>query len=193
MQWMFFGAERFSGDLSKWDVSKVTSMHEVFYQCFNFNSDLSRWDTSRVTDMSYMFYEAPIFNSDISNWDVSRVVEFEQTFYGAVAFNQDLSNWDISSGKSYPNISIILGRLESIPIPTYFTLSCKQLKMSEVCLKAPGASIRISVHGWSMIFRTAKNPPRLYLKILVAYIRIDHSGGVNMEVRFARAIALSCG
>ena len=96
---MFFEAESFSGDLSKWDVSKVNNMEEVFYHAYRFNSDLSSWDTSRVTNMRYMFYEAPRFNSDISSWDVSKVENFKQMFYGATSFNQDISKWDLSSGK----------------------------------------------------------------------------------------------
>ncbi|ENL7070958.1 BspA family leucine-rich repeat surface protein, partial [Campylobacter coli] len=38
------------GDLSKWDVSKVTNMDSMFKGCENFNGDLSKWgikDTSR--------------------------------------------------------------------------------------------------------------------------------------------------
>ena len=43
------------GPISRWDVSGVKSMDELFKDLRAFNEDLSGWDTSGVTDMSYMF------------------------------------------------------------------------------------------------------------------------------------------
>jgi len=34
-----------------------------------FNGDISKWNVSKVTDMSWMF-KGSEFNRDISNWDV---------------------------------------------------------------------------------------------------------------------------
>ena len=45
----------FNGDISKQDVSNVTNMYGMFYECEKFNSDISAWDVSNVKDMSYMF------------------------------------------------------------------------------------------------------------------------------------------
>ena len=56
----------FNGDISRWDVSNVTDMKNMFDGCKNFNCDLSWWNVSNVTDMSFMFYECKNFNSDIS-------------------------------------------------------------------------------------------------------------------------------
>ena len=41
--------------LEDWDVSKVTNMKGMFYNCENFNSDLSNWDVSSVRNMYGMF------------------------------------------------------------------------------------------------------------------------------------------
>ena len=38
-----------------------------------FNKDLSKWDVSAVTDMRNMFSDASAFNQDLSKWDVSAV------------------------------------------------------------------------------------------------------------------------
>ena len=46
---------KFNGDISKWDVSRVTNMDNMFYQASLFNADLSKWDVSRVTNMGRMF------------------------------------------------------------------------------------------------------------------------------------------
>ena len=38
------------GDVSRWDVSKVTNMRSIFYRASSFNGDVSKWDTSNVRD-----------------------------------------------------------------------------------------------------------------------------------------------
>merc|ERR1719201_1825059 len=96
MQGMFEGALSFNGDLSKWDVSKVTTMEKMFYLATSFNGDLSKWDVSRVTNMFRMFREASAFNGDISKWDVSMATNMHGMFHGASAFNGDLSKWGVS-------------------------------------------------------------------------------------------------
>ena len=37
---MFCGASSFNGDLSKWDVSKVTDMNQMFSCAKSFNGDI---------------------------------------------------------------------------------------------------------------------------------------------------------
>ena len=95
MSWLFFdanyvpGANKFDGNISKWDVSTVTDMNHMFYAS-SFNSDISEWDVSKVTTMWAMFASASSFNSDISKWDVSSVVNIDKMFYKASSFAQAL-------------------------------------------------------------------------------------------------------
>ena len=60
------GADKFNGDLSKWDVLDVMNMQSMFHYASSFNADLSKWDVSSVADMSAMFMEATSFNVDLS-------------------------------------------------------------------------------------------------------------------------------
>ena len=55
-----------------------------------FNGDISKWDVSKVTDMSYMFSFAHLFNGDLSKWDVSRVLDMNHMFFKAKSFKQNL-------------------------------------------------------------------------------------------------------
>ena len=71
----------FNGDISGWDVSNVTNMRAMFYECEAFNQDISEWDVSNVTDMSYMFEDCKTFNQDISTWDVSKVKDSDNMFF----------------------------------------------------------------------------------------------------------------
>jgi surface protein len=87
----------FSGDISGWDVSGVTSMESMCYGATAFNGNISSWNTSSVTNMSYMFVGAEAFNSPIGGWDVSNVTTMEAMFAMALAFNQDISGWDTSN------------------------------------------------------------------------------------------------
>merc|ERR1719440_1981086 len=95
-----FQQSNFNGDLSTWDVSKVTNMGEMFTQVGSFNGDLSNWDVSKVTDMSSMFTWASSFNGDLSKWDVSKVVRMDSMFAYALSFSGDLSKWNVSRVKN---------------------------------------------------------------------------------------------
>jgi surface protein len=72
----FGRAENFGGDLSRWDVSKVTTMNGMFRRAAKFDSDISRWNTGSVVDMTNMFLNCASFNQDISSWNVSSVTSF---------------------------------------------------------------------------------------------------------------------
>ena len=55
---MFTACENFKGKgIENWDVSNVTDMRYMFYNCKNFNCDLSNWDMSntlRINEMCYV-------------------------------------------------------------------------------------------------------------------------------------------
>ena len=93
-------------DISYWDVSNITSMRFMFYECYELESigDLSDWNVSNVTDMSCMFYDCTKLKSigDLSKWDVSKVESMEHTFYCCYALKTvgDLSKWDVSKVES---------------------------------------------------------------------------------------------
>jgi surface protein len=60
---MFQNSE-FNGDISKWNVSNVTTMFRMFYRS-RFNGDISKWDVSNVKywDMDEMFDYCPLQNN----------------------------------------------------------------------------------------------------------------------------------
>lgn len=95
------GLWKFRGDISKWDVSNVKDMHQMF-DGSSFNGDISNWDVSKVKNMACMFEDAK-FNKDISKWDVSNVEDMHNMFYLSIAFKQDVSNWDVSKVKNHKN------------------------------------------------------------------------------------------
>ena len=90
-------AKKKYGDISDWDVSKVTNMRDLFKGAKGFNEDLSNWDTSSVTDMGGMFHGASSFNTDLSRWDTSNVEYMGEMFKKASSFSSDLSTWDVAN------------------------------------------------------------------------------------------------
>ena len=48
----------FDGDLSKWDVSRVTDIDNMLSYEELFNGGLTKWDVSSVIDMDHMLYRA---------------------------------------------------------------------------------------------------------------------------------------
>eukprot|EP01013_Petalomonas_cantuscygni_P006133 TRINITY_DN1699_c2_g3_i1.p2 TRINITY_DN1699_c2_g3~~TRINITY_DN1699_c2_g3_i1.p2 ORF type:complete len:124 (-),score=38.67 TRINITY_DN1699_c2_g3_i1:423-794(-) len=59
-------------------------MSSMFQLAMAFNGDVSGWDVSKVTDMYYMFQLAMAFNGNVSAWDVSNVTDMTNMFAGVV-------------------------------------------------------------------------------------------------------------
>ena len=59
---------RFNGDISQWDVSKVTDMGNMFYNANAFNQDLSSWCVSNITSKPYYF------DTDATAWTLPKPV-----------------------------------------------------------------------------------------------------------------------
>ena len=62
---MFNGATSFNSDISKWDVSNVTTMDSMFNSATSFNGDISKWDVSKVIIMTSMFASAKSFEQQL--------------------------------------------------------------------------------------------------------------------------------
>ena len=96
MVYMFYECYAFNQNISSWNVTNVKDMRGMFCSCSAFNQDISSWDVSSVIYMGSMFYGCSAFNQDISSWDVSKVTEMYRMFQNCSAFNQDISSWDVS-------------------------------------------------------------------------------------------------
>jgi|GEM_PF-610354 surface protein len=94
---MFKDCWYLNGNINDWDVSNISTMESMFQDATRFNGSLNNWDVSNVTDMSNMFKEAHYFNRPIGSWNVSNVQNMGGMFYRAIAFNQPLENWDVSN------------------------------------------------------------------------------------------------
>ena len=67
------------GAIQVWDVSRVTSMRNMFYYARAFNQPLSSWNVARVMTMSSMFANTNVFNQDLSSWNVGRVTDMRKS------------------------------------------------------------------------------------------------------------------
>ena len=84
-------------DVSRWNVSNIENMYNMFYGCKNFNCDLSNWNISNVTNMRGMFYNCKIFEGKgLEKWHVHNVENMSSMFMNCINFNGDLSGWDVS-------------------------------------------------------------------------------------------------
>jgi hypothetical protein len=93
------GLGDFNGDISEWNVSKVTNMRGMFYGAYLFNQSIENWDVSSVKDMTRMFAGAKSFNQPIGDWDVSGAESMTSMFENTSSFNQPIENWDVSNVK----------------------------------------------------------------------------------------------
>jgi len=83
----------FNGDISKWNVGRVTNTLQMFRNANEFNVDISKWDVGQLGNMNMMFREADAFNVDISKWNVEAATAMRRVFYHTNAFNINLCEW----------------------------------------------------------------------------------------------------
>ena len=87
---IFFSLDSESRKGSKWNVSKVEDMHNMFRDARDFSVPVDNWDTGKVKDMSNMFRNAYNFNRSIISWNVKIVNDMSNMFRNAYKFNQFL-------------------------------------------------------------------------------------------------------
>ncbi len=85
-------------DVSKWDVSNVTSMERVFFDSRIEYLEVGNWVVSNVKNMRNMFQNAQSLTTlDLSKWDTSQVIDMSGMFNGTYSLKElDLSNWNTS-------------------------------------------------------------------------------------------------
>merc|ERR1712176_1564609 len=94
---MFSGASSFNADVSAWNVSNVTTMHDMFYRASSFNHDIGSWNVSKVIDMWGIISNAESFNAGISVWNLELLhVTFDEMlrneFYEITKWNGKVKN-----------------------------------------------------------------------------------------------------
>ena len=107
-----FQSANFNRYIGDWNVSKVTTMGNMFLSNTSFNQDLSKWNMSSVTSMESMFYSASAFTNGsntntnpvtgltgINGWNINTTaasVNMGGMFANAYSFNQPIDSWNVS-------------------------------------------------------------------------------------------------
>ncbi|AUI77877.1 hypothetical protein BB562_03790 [Lactiplantibacillus pentosus] len=114
-------------DLTAWDVSKVTTMANMFMGSFMGTElnylNLSGWQTHNVTDMQNMFWHNKQLRliDGLTDWDTSQVVTMTNMFAHSGVQHLDLSNFDSSSLVEMDGAFGQMANLESIEFGSKFT------------------------------------------------------------------------
>jgi surface protein len=102
---LFADCAEFNESLNGWDVSNVTEMANMFDDCTDFNNggEPLNWNTSKLEDASHMFRNCTNFNQPL-NLNVERVRDMYNMFENCSSFNQDLSGWNTSNVRDMANM-----------------------------------------------------------------------------------------
>lgn len=88
-------------ELAHADLSHVTGMYRLFYECRNLSdlSALADWDVSNVQAMENLFTNVPISDfSFLSKWNTPNMTSLYSTFNGCLVTSlHGLENWDVSN------------------------------------------------------------------------------------------------
>ena len=113
------------------DVSKITDMSELFDKINESievsNIDISRWDVSNVTNMRYMFFDCREFDCDLSSWNVNNVENMTGMFINCVNLNSDFSSWNISNVKYMSNMFNWCKKIEGKGLENWNTSKVKDM------------------------------------------------------------------
>ena len=103
---MFFGCGQLKKiDMSKWDVSNVTTMYHMFADCRKLETvNMTSWNTESLTNVDGMFNDCRSMKSvDVSDFDTENITDFDQVFDGCTKLEEiiGLDQWDTSNGQSF--------------------------------------------------------------------------------------------
>lgn len=76
---MFSCCTNFTGNVSQWDVSKVTNFDNTFYGCEYFTCDLSQWDMSNALSVYGMLVNCPSLSFRPTTWNLQKIPEYHLT------------------------------------------------------------------------------------------------------------------
>ena len=122
---MFYGTSNLTTlNVSNFDTSKVTDMSLMFHGMRDLSAlNLSSFNTSQVTDMQNMFYgTSNLTTLNVSNFDTSKVTNMGLMFYGMSNLTTlDLSNFDTSKVTNMGNMFSSMTNLTSLNLSSFNT------------------------------------------------------------------------
>jgi surface protein len=134
MKELFYGAQKFNGNITGWNVSNVTNMWLMFASTPLFNQPIGNWNVSKVTNMNRMFARAQSFDQVISGWDVSQVINMNSMFYNA--------------GLSTANYDALLNSWSNLTLQNNVDFHAGSSTYS--CLSEDARDILVNTFNWSI-------------------------------------------
>ena len=103
----FGNASNFNADISGWNTISLTNLRSFMYGNTTFSGTLSSWNTSNVTTMVFNpFYQTFAYDDDLGGWDVSKVSIINSFFkrpgFSTSNYNSLLVGWEASLQAAYP-------------------------------------------------------------------------------------------
>lgn len=112
------------------DTSNVTSMRDIFCDCFNITSiDLSYFNSSNVTNMDGMFKRCKLLTTlDLSNFDTSSVTSMREMFLACSSLTSlNLDNFNTSNVTDMYDMFYYCRSLTSLDLSSFDTSNVKSM------------------------------------------------------------------
>lgn len=164
---IFNDCEKLSNlDLSKWNVSNVTSMEKAFANNYLIKSlNLSNWDTSNCKNSQMMFYNNTALTSigNTSNWNVSKITTTHSMFEGCSKLQSlETSTWVFSSLTNADSMFNNCQSLSKLDVSNFWMGNCTDIEyMFNSCYALTSLNVSnwdvSKVTGMNATFSTCKN------------------------------------
>ena len=114
-------------DLSGWNVSKITSMYNMFTYAKIPELNLTGWNTSNITNFQNLFSDANITTiTGLDTWNTSKVTNMNSTFDSCKATSLNISNWDTRKVTSMTGMFDSCTNLTTLDVSGWDTSNVKE-------------------------------------------------------------------
>lgn len=191
---IFNDCEKLSNlDVSKWNVSNVTSMEKAFANNYLIKSlNLSNWDTSNCENSQMMFYSDTALTSigNTSNWDVSKVKEAYHMFAECQRLQTlETSNWTFTNLVNGGSMFYNCKALSKVDVSNFDLENCTDIgHMFEFCESL--TSLDVSKWNTSNIVYMGYTFKSCYKLDKLDVSNFDTANTTNMRALFAYCYAL---
>ena len=95
--YMFHSANFEKLDLSKFDMSRITSAEGMFEGCSGEITGLDCWNTAKLENAMNMFNKASIGELNLSQWNTKSITNVQSMFEYCTSTKIDISSWNLSN------------------------------------------------------------------------------------------------
>ena len=132
-------------DFTNFDMSKITSLSNIFKECYNLTSVKFGNVPKNLYKMNGMFYDcSKLVSIDLSIFDTSKVVDMQELFCGcAELVSLNIKTFNVEQVKSFQNMFAGCKKITSLDLDNFKTLNAENMtEMFRSCISLKNINLK---------------------------------------------------